>query len=69
MEEKEDNYIDLNLEHYFDRSKMTIDVLIDNMVKPEDTINKHFQELYKEPTITNVIKILFRGTSLYEART
>ena len=48
---------------------MTIDVLIDNMVKPEDTINKHFQELYKEPTITNVIKILFRGTSLYEART
>jgi hypothetical protein len=55
-EETEEN---LDLEFYHERARITVDVLVRNMVMPE-LINKVFFEIYKDITIKNVIKMLMR---------
>jgi len=65
--ETNDNFPDLDLPLYFERAKLTIDVLVDNMVKPE-VLNHIFFEFYKELNISSVVKILLRGTQLFNAR-
>ena len=55
-EETEEN---LDLEFYHERARITVDVLVRNMVMPE-LINKVFFEIYKDITIKNVVKMLMR---------
>jgi hypothetical protein len=44
----------------FEQAKITIELLVNNMVKPEIS-NTIFLNLYKELTVTNVVKILLRA--------
>lgn len=59
------DYIDLK--QTFDRSKLTIEALEENMVKPEIQ-NTIFFHSYREVNLTNVVKLLLRASQLYEAR-
>jgi len=49
------------LESYYDRAKLTIEVLNENMVKPE-VPNETFFKFYSDVTEVNVIKLLMIGT-------
>ena len=60
-----DNAVDLEFIH--ERARLTIEVLVENLVVPE-VENKVFFEYYREPTIHNVAKLLIRAKKLYEAR-
>lgn len=51
----------------YERAKLSIEVLVENMVPPE-ILNKVFFQYYREITLKNVIKLLLRGKKLYEAR-
>lgn len=51
--------IDIELKFYFDKAKATFDVLIDNMIKP-DNLQSILSEFYLDMTISVVVKILLR---------
>ena len=57
----------VDIKKTFDRAKLTIEALEENMVKPEIQ-NTVFFHYYKEINLTNVIKLLLRASQLYEAR-
>ena len=57
--------VDLN--YLYERAKLSIEVLVENMVPPE-ILNKVFFQYYREITLKNVIKLLLRAKKLYEAR-
>lgn len=48
------------MQGHYDRAKITIEVLIQNMIKPA-VLNKVFFEHYREPTPQNTIKLLLRA--------
>ena len=50
-----------------ERAKLTIEVLVDNLVPPE-IVNKVFLQFYREISLKNAIKLLLRGKKLHEAR-
>ena len=56
----EDSEEKVDLEFYHERAKITVEVLVKNIVMPE-LINKIFFELYKDITVKNVVKLLMRG--------
>lgn len=65
--ETNDNFPKVDLAAYFKKAKLTIEVLTDNMVKPE-VLNTIFFEHYNEVNIESVVKLLLRATQLYNAR-
>jgi len=56
-----------NLEDWFYTAKVTIEVLVANMVNP-DMMNHIFFQYYKQVTAENVSKLLRRVDQLYFAR-
>lgn len=46
---------------------MTIEVLTDNMIKPE-VLNHIFFEFYKEVNIESLVKLLLRADQLHNGR-
>jgi hypothetical protein len=50
----------IDLVFFHDRARLTIEVLVVNMVLPE-VVNKVFFEYYREVTVQNVTKLLLRG--------
>ena len=57
----------IDLPFYHDRARLTIEVLVSNMVMPE-VVNKIYFEYYREINVQNVAKLLLKGKQLYEAR-
>lgn len=57
----------VDLEFYFERARNTVQVLNDNLVKPEVPTAQFF-EFYRDSTVMNVVKLLMRGKQLYEDR-
>ena len=55
------------LKTWFSKSKLTIEVLTDNLVKPE-ILNHIFFEFYKDITPDNVVRLLMRAKQMYLAR-
>lgn len=58
---------DTMLDDLFERAKVTVRLLADNMVRP-DVCTKTLLEHYHTPSKTNVTKLLLRCKRLYDAR-
>lgn len=59
--ETNDNFPLVDLTSYFVKAKQTIEILTDNMVKPE-VLNIVYFEFYNEINIESVVKLLLRAT-------